>query len=233
MNARNFIIRLSIKSLLLALIALYSAFAGAAVPIVVDTFALPAAPTSKVAYGTLLSSTHQVAFNNLASSILGGIRGTTFNVYSDPLKSISAVSVGRGTLSVAQGTGAMAETLIAYGAFTRPQPNVGGPLLNLDLSTYDGLQLDFSGAEDGMNINVVYYTSSPLNQDSPLYYATNGVNIAPPTAGGPLSFVLGFDKVAHADFNWSHVDGIIVVINRSGPIPHTSYTLDKLTLVSK
>ena len=210
---------------------LISNIASAAVPIVVDTFDQPAVPSSKVAFGSLTSNTHQFSFNNLTSTVLGGIRGTTFNVYADSLKSISAVSVGRGTLSAAQGTGAMAETIVAYGAFTRPQPNVGGPLLNLDLSTYDGLKFDFSGAEDGMNINVVYYTSAPLNTNSPLYYSSSGVNIAPLVSGDTLSFVLDFNKLP--EFNWSHVDGIVVIINRSGPIPHTSYTLNKLTLVSK
>ncbi len=125
----------------------------------------------------------------------------------------------------------MAETLISYSAFTRPQPNVGGPLLNLDLSIYDGLKFDFTGSEDVMNINVVYYTSAPLNPAAPLYYAASGVNIAPSISGGPLSFVLDFNKVPA--FNWGHVDGIIVIINRSGPIPHTSYTLGKLTFVNK
>lgn len=204
-------------------------YANAATPLVVDKFDQPATPTNRVAYGALTSTTHTVSFNNLTNSVPGGIRGTTFNVYQDILKSISSVSVGRGTLSAAQGTGAMAETIINYGAFTRPQPDVGDPLLNLDLSAYNGMKFSFSGVEDALNVNVVYYTSAPLNPDAPLYYATSGVNIAPPSSGQPLTFVLNFSDVA--GFNWAHVDGIAVIINRAGPIPHTSYTLDTLTLV--
>ena len=60
----------------------------------------------------------------------GGIRETFLHVYNNPLHSASVLQVGEGNLSVAQETGAMAETLINYGAFTRPtgDPSVGGPL---------------------------------------------------------------------------------------------------------
>lgn len=213
------------------LLLLFATYVNAAIPLVLDSFDQPLAIKSKVAFGTLASPTHQFYFNDLISSVPGGIRGSTYNVYNDPLNSISVYSIGKGRMSVAQGTGAMAESLISYGAFTRPQPNVGGPLLGLDLSVYDGLKFDFTGTEDAMNINVVYYTSAPLNPAAPLYYASSGVNIAPSVSGGLLSFVLDFNKAP--EFNWTHVDGIIVIINRSGPIPHTSYTLDKLTFVSK
>jgi hypothetical protein len=161
----------------------------------------------------------------------GGVRESTLNMYGGTVDSISALSVGDGRLSVAQGTGAQAETLISYGGFTRPtgDPTVGGPLLGLDLSTYTGLSLEFSGVEDSLNVNVVYYTSAPLSSSSPVYYASSGVNVAPTLAGGPLSFVLEFS--ADEAFNWKHVDGIVVIINRSGPIPSTSYAVDKLTFV--
>lgn len=163
------------------------------------------------------------------STVPGGIREAFLHVYNNPLSSASVLQAGEGNLSVAQGTGAIAETLITYGAFTRPtgDPHVGGPLLDLELSGYNALKFDFTGVEDWLNVNVVFYTSAPLDPLTPLYYSQSAVNIAPAVPGGPLSFTLGVSN--NADFNWHQVDGIVVEINRSGPIPSTSYTLDQLS----
>ncbi|MBX3617723.1 hypothetical protein [Nitrosomonas sp.] len=162
-------------------------------------------------------------------SVPGGIREALLHVYNNPLHSVSVLQVGEGNLSVAQGTGAMAETLISYGAFTRPtgDPSVGGPLLGLDLSDYNALQFDFTGVEDALNLVVVFYTAEPLDPSSPLYYSQSGINIAPDIPGGPLSVNLGVSN--NSAFNWDHVDGITILINRSGPIPSTSYTLDQVS----
>ncbi|QOJ20836.1 MAG: PEP-CTERM sorting domain-containing protein [Gammaproteobacteria bacterium] len=162
-------------------------------------------------------------------AVPGGVREAFLHVYNNPLSSASVLQVGEGNLSVAQGTGAMAETLITYGAFTRPtgDPHVGGPLLGLDLSGYNALKFDFSGVEDWLNVNVVFYTAVPLNPLTPLFYSQSGINIVPAVPGGPLSFTLGVSN--NADFNWHQVDGVVVEINRSGPIPSTSYTLDRLS----
>lgn len=183
----------------------------------------PLASTSRV-----VQSTASTTINESDLPVLGGVRDTTLHVYGNPLNSAAVVTLGRGRLSVAQGTNAVAETIIAYGAFTRVggDPNVGGPLLGLDLSTQKALRFDFSGAEDGLNVNVVYYTSAPTSP-SWIYYTSSGINIAPPTSGGPLSFTLPVSD--DPSFNWRQVDGIVVLINRAGPTPHTSYTLDRLT----
>lgn len=162
-------------------------------------------------------------------SVPGGVREAFLHVYNNPLHSVSVLQVGDGNLSVAQGTGAMAETLINYGAFTRPtgDPSVGGPLLNLDLSEYNALQFNFSGVEDALNLVAVFYTSAPLDPSSPLYYSQSGLNIAPGIPGGPLS--VNLDVSNNLAFNWDQVDGIAILINRSGPIPSTSYTLDHVS----
>jgi hypothetical protein len=162
-------------------------------------------------------------------TVPGGIRETFLHVYSNPLNSASILQVGGGNLSVAQGTGAMAETLITYGSFTRPtgDPSVGGPLLGLDLSGFNALKFDFSGVEDWLNVVVVFHTTAPLDPLTPLFYSQSAVNIAPAVPGGPLSFTLGVSN--NAAFNWDQVDGVVVEINRSGPIPSTSYTLDQLS----
>ena len=104
---------------------------------------------------------------------------------------------------------------------------VGGPLLNLDLSAYRSMRLAFSGAEDGLNLNVTYYTSNPLNPAVPLNYATAGINVAPSSSGGPIEAHLPL--ATDPGFNWKRVDGIAIVINRAGPTPHTSYTLDQVS----
>lgn len=185
-------------------------------------------------YDEELASTSRVVQSRATTTInesdlpvSGRVRDITLNVYSNPLNSASVVTVGRGRLSVAQGTNAVAETVIAYGAFTRVggDPTAGGPLMGLDLSTQSALRFDFSGAEDGVNVNVVYYTSAPTSP-SWIYYTSSGINIAPPTSGGPLSFTLPVSD--DPSFNWKQVDGIVVLINRAGPTPHTSYTLDRL-----
>jgi hypothetical protein len=31
--------------------------------------------------------------------------------------------------------------------------------------------------------------------------------------------------------DWTRIDGVAIVINRSGPTPHTAYTLDELAFV--
>ena len=68
---------------------------------------------------------------------------------------------------------------IAYGAFTRinGNPTVDGPFLRLNLKDYKNLQLDFTDAEDGLNINVIYYTATPVIPK--VCYSTKSINIVP------------------------------------------------------
>ncbi len=215
------------------LVALSSAIgslclAGSAHALVLDEFAAPNPGWARTASGApdLPPATLRVCEAGLP--VLGGVRDVYHRAYGNPLNSVTAVGVGEGRLSVAQGTGLTAETLVMYGAFTRVDcnPVVGGPRLALDLSKYRSLRLVFSGAEHGLNLNVTYYTANPLNPAVPLYYSGGGINIAPSTSGGALEAHLpaGTDP----NFNWRQVDGIVIIINRSGPTPHTSYTLDRI-----
>jgi hypothetical protein len=163
----------------------------------------------------------------------GGVRDTYHGIYKNPIDSVSAVGVGNGRLTVAQGTGTIAETLISYGAFTRTgcDPWSGGPGMRLDLSAFRALKLVFAGAEHAMNINVVYYTSAPLAVPGGQYYTGVGLNVAPSAPGEALDVLL--PAAQDPTFNWRQVDGIVVIINRSGPIPHTSYTLDRIEFVGE
>ena len=197
-----------------------------------DAFDGPTAPGSAVVIGPPVTSSDSAAVRDFEPGVIGGVRESWLHVYDNEKSSASVLSVGAGRLSTAQGAGAIAETIISYGAFTRPtgDPSVGGPLLNLDLSGFGGLKFDFSAVEHGLNVNVTYYTSEPLDPAAPLYYSGSGINVAPTAPGEPLSFVLPF---ADRDgFNWKRVDGVIVIINRAGPTPSTSYTLDNLAFTS-
>jgi len=214
---------------LAAFICVAAAFSNVAHALVLDTFDVPVPVTTHVVHGTPGSPTATFTLNETGVAVPGGARDTTLNMYGNPLGSIAALAVGGGRVSTAQGTGVTAETIVAYGAFTRVggNPAIGGPLLGLDLSSFRNLVIEFSGAEDVLNLNVVYYTSSPLNPAVPLYYASAGVNVSPTTSGAPLVVKLPVSN--NPLFNWRRVDGVILLINRSGPTPATSYTLDTLS----
>jgi hypothetical protein len=201
--------------------------AAAALPLL-DDFSAPASGWTRTASGAPGSPGAVVRVCEAGLPVPGGARDVYHSIYGNPLASISALAAGEGRLSVAQGTGTTAETLVMYGAFTRVDCNlrVGGPRFALDLSAWKSLRLVFSGAEDALNLNVTYYTAAPLNPAAPVYYATNGINIAPAASGAALEAALAVNN--DPAFNWKQVDGIVVIINRSGPHPHTSYTLQRL-----
>lgn len=206
-------------------------YALAATPLILDTFDVPVPLTTRVVSGAAGSPSASVTLNEIGLPVPGGARDTTLNMYGNPLGSVAALALGGGRVSTAQGTGVTAETIVAYGAFTRlgGVPTASGPRLGLNLSSYKNLLLEFSGAEDGLNLNVTYYTAAPLNPADPLYYTTAGIHVRPTASGAPLAVRL---PVAHNPaFNWHRVDGIVVLINRSGSTPATSYTLDKLSFV--
>ncbi len=217
---------------LAALLLGAAAFAAQASTWLLDDFSAPAPSRVAVATGAPGSAGATALLRDFTPTVPGGVRDSVLSVYGNPLNSASVLQVGDGMLSVAQGTGATAETLVSYGAFTRPtgNPLVAGPLLGLDLSAYDGLRFDFAGAEDVLNVNVTCYTSAPLDPGSPLYYSTSGINVAPASTGAPLSFTLGFS--AAPGFNWTQVDGLVVLTNRAGPTPSTSYTLDTMSFIT-
>jgi hypothetical protein len=195
-------------------------------PFVLDTFDSPNVRSSRVVQGKR-ESTAVMYETNLP--VRAGARDTGMRILENPLNSLAAVTVGGGNLSVAQGTRVAAETVISYGAATRVggNPQQGGPLLGLNLSNYKNLQFEFSGVEDVLNINVIYHTSSPFSPTG--YYSTTGINIAPSATNAPLTFKLPMNN--DPKFNWQKVDGITVLINRSGGASSTSYTLDTLKFV--
>ena len=200
----------------------------AAAPLLLDDFSDPS-----TAVMTTITGTNSVTFVDYGS-MLGGVREIDYNLYSNPSSSSVGLTRGAGSVGINAGPDALGELLLSYGAFTRPSgdPTIPGPLLMQDLTPYNALKLDFTSVNEPLNINVVYYTSAPLASSCPpcLYYSQSGVNIGPDMAGDPLSVVLSFDPTPL--FDYGQVDGVIVLIDRSGDSRGNAYTLDNMEFVN-
>lgn len=207
---------------LLSLLWAVCAGASQAAPLVIDSFDTPTAP-----HTVARTNLKPMFFRDFGTTMVGGVRETTYHVYTNPGQAVAALAVGKGQISVAAGTGVLGEMLASWGAFTRPKGNdEGGPLLGLDLSHQHRAELSFSGVEYGLNINVVLYTHAPLNPDNPLYYTQAGLNVAPSAPGDPLTVTLAFNP---ADgFNYAQVDGIVLLVDRSGNATQNSYVLNQV-----
>lgn len=70
-------------------------------------------------------------------------------------------------------------------------------------------------------------SAAPVNPLIPLYYRQSGINTIPVISEELLLF--GLDVSNIADFNWYQTGGIAFEINRSGPIPSISHTLEQLS----
>jgi hypothetical protein len=202
-----------------------AALQAQAAPITLDDFDAPATPRVAAKLGT-----KNVFFRDFTASVPGDVRELTYNLYINPLNAVAAVSLGGGQMTMAAGTGALGETVISYGAFTRPvDPNIGGPLLGIDLGSARSIELAFAGVESPLNLVVVLYTSNPLPGTEPLYYSQAAANSAPDVPGGPMTVKLDFD--ATNNFNYNQVDGVTVLIDRSGSARQNSYALTSLRFV--
>jgi hypothetical protein len=201
-----------------------AALQAQAAPIALDDFDAPTTPRVAAKLGT-----EDVFFRDF-TSVPGGVRELTYNLYINPLNAVAAVSLGGGQMTMAAGTGALGETVISYGAFTRPDgPDIGGPLLGIDLGSSRSIELAFAGVESPLNLVVVLYTSNPLPGTEPLYYSQAAANSAPDVPGGPMTVKLAFD--ATNNFNYNQVDGVTVLIDRSGSARQNSYALTSLRFV--
>jgi hypothetical protein len=200
-----------------------------AAPLLLDSFDAPNTSSHRVVKGKPDNATSKIVLYESNLPVRAGARDIGLNMYQNPLNSLAAINIGNGNVSVAQGTKVKAETVIAYGAFTRigRNRNIGGPLLGLNLKDYKNFQLDFTGAEDVLNINVIYYTSAPIKPD--VSYSTTSRNISPSSPTAPLTVTLPVND--DDNFNWQKVDGIVVIINRANDKDSTSYTLDTLKFI--
>ncbi len=218
---------LSRFGLALGLAALLAVRTAAAADLLVDDFVAPAPVRT-----SLLTGLGEETLLDFDASVLGGVRGVYHHNYTNPLGSLSALSVGDGQLASTVGVGARSEVLVSYGAFTRPTgaPDIGGPLLGLDASGYDTFRWTFSGVSTVMNLIVVMYTADPLDPSNPLYYSTAAVNAAPAVAGGPM--VVDLPMTLADPFNFAQVDGIVLLMNRANGATQVAFNLDRFELVS-
>jgi hypothetical protein len=210
-----------------AVLLTFTSPGATAATLVVDDFSAPGVPATST-----LSGVNSFTFNQFTATVPGGVRGVNHNMYTNPSAATTTLSSGGGVLSSATGAGAQTEVVVAYGAFTRPtgDPLVGGPLLGLNTTPYNAFRFDFTSISSVLNINVILYTSNPLNPITPLYYSTVGVNVAPLVPGGPLSFDLPF--FGTDPFNYSQVDGIVFLINRANDATGVSFVLDNFSLTT-
>lgn len=216
---------LSARTSLLAVAFLATLLASAqAAPLMVDSFAAPRAPHADAKVGL-----RESFFRDFDASMLGGVREASYSVYLNPKQSVAALAVGKGQVSVAAGTGALGELVLRWGAFTRPSgdPDVAGPLLGQDLSGRHTLEISFSGVEYGLNVVATLYTANPTTTD--VYYTTTGVNTAPATPGEPLTVRLKFDPAN--GFNYAQMDGVVLLVDRSGNSPQNSYVMTQARFV--
>jgi len=214
--------RLLVPALLMGAASLFSPAAQAA-SVLIDDFSAPSPAGSATATGN-----DSVLLRDFTTTVPGGVREVTYNLYRNPANSHVDVSVGGGSVQVAAGAGALGELLFAYGAFTRPtgDVNVGGPLLAWDLSGYDAIELDFSSVDQALNIA---YTLYSRNNGSGLFYNSTGINVAPAVPGGPVTAIIPFASTA---FNFHEVDGVFFEIDRSGSATGNRYTLDSARFVT-
>jgi hypothetical protein len=202
------------------------ALAGPAAAQVLDGFASPQPGWTRAVTGLRgeTSAAQRVCDTGVAT--MGGLRDTMHEILVNPHNSLSAIAVGGGRLAVAQGAGTQSETLIGYGAFTRYECGAGGKLMAQNLAHAKSLVFSFTGVEDALSLHVVYYTSAPRNPEQPQYYAVTGINgITVPAHGGVFETRVPMND--DPGFNWERVDGIAVIINRSGG-PQNSFTLRKM-----
>ena len=202
-----------------------------AASLVLDDFSVPGAAVLQTPTGTGAQFFDRT-FDTFAG-VAGQVRESNYNLYSDPLSSGANVLLGGGIAAVVAGSEALGEFLFAYGAFTRPtgDPAIGGPLMGLDLTAFNSFRAEFSGVAQALNLNVVLYTSAPnlLPDNTPLFYLQSGINIAPGAPGDPLTADLFLNALPIAAyFNFSQVDGIVFLIDRSANSRGNAYALDTL-----
>ncbi len=216
--------------------ALACASAANAAVLVLDDFRSPSTPAFGVPTGTG-AQFFERSFGSFAG-LAGQVREANYNLYYDPSSGGASASVGGGFAAVNASTDALGEYVFSYGAFTRPtgDPGIAGPFMGLDLRSFDTFSAEFSDVRFGLNINVVLYTSAPhlMPDGTPLYYLQSGINIAPVSEGSALAADLYLDArnpiaAGYAPyFNFSQVDGVFLVIDRSGYSAGNKYLLDTL-----
>ncbi len=209
-----------------------AAWSASATTLLVDDFSSPVAPVVGTVSGAPASPGAIWQHFDTGSSILGGERVSYLDVTASSTGGSASLAVGDGLAHVQQDPGVAVEALFFYGAYTSSFGDLGAtaPRWGLDLSSFAALAFDFKSASDPLNLVITLYTTAPLDPLNPIYYATQGINVAAPPPGTPLTAWLAFDH--RPEFNWQQVDGMAVLVNRANPVTGASYRLEALSLVS-
>jgi len=221
----------------LALAALLSALgaapAASASSLLLDDFAAPTPPVN------LQAPSQQ--FVTSQPGTYAGVAGQNRAAYYFPYYPNTAAgasntaTLGNGALTVAALPGTIGEVELGYGAYGAPASNLtaNGPFLNLDLSGYDALHLNFSSLDKPVNLIVSFYTSNPVAGSGPRYYLNGEITLNPAVGGGAVSGDILFkgadSNVPPALFNFAQIDGLVVLIDRATVPDGNSYQLNNLS----
>lgn len=215
------------------LTTLWTAQAACASSLLLDDFAAPVPVVGIVAPS-----------QNFVTSQAGtyaGVAGQNRAAYYFPYYSSSAAApagtatVGGGAVQVAATVASIGEVQLGYGAYGAPASNLtaNGPFLHLDLSGSDDLRLSFSSLAKQLNVVIGFYTSTPAPGSGSLYYLDAEVDLMPAADGGPVSrdvLFKGADAFTPpALFNFSQVDGMVVIFDRASATEGNSYSLNSLS----
>lgn len=206
--------------------------AWAVTPIELDNFSSPS-PAQSIVTPSRNWASHTAG---TYAGVAGQFRDAYYWQYlPTPLaNTTSTATIGQGAANVQSAPGQLGEFVLGYGSWANDPktPLVQGPALNLNLSAYNDLQVNFSRMDKSTNINVVFYTQNPVPGSMPLYYWDAGVNVAPTVPGGPITVDLLFKDKGSDRFNFSKVDGIFFVADRAGNSMGNGYSLNNLQLTA-
>lgn len=153
----------------------------------------------------------------------------------------STATLGTGGVSVQAAPGEIGELALGYGAYAQGGAE-NGKLLNLDLSQYDDLQVQFSKLDGPINLLVGFYTSVP-GADG-IYYWDGEVNYTPTHPGGPATVDIlfkGRDQYqstfppVYSDptqYDFSKIDGVTFIVDRAAQSEGNGYEITNLTFTT-
>jgi len=223
--------RLLVPTVLLPLLC--AAQAASASTLLLDDFAAPVPAISMVAPSQNFVTSQAGSYAGVA----GQFRAAYYFPYASSTGAApgGTAQIGQGTVTVAAAPASIGELELGYGAYGAPPSDLAanGTNLNLDLSAYNDLQLRFASLAQPVNVIVGFYTSKPVAGSGPLYYLDAQIQLNPAADRGPVSgdvLFKGADSSTPPSlFNFSQVDGMVVIVDRASAIYGNSYSLTSLS----
>jgi PEP-CTERM motif len=198
-------------ALISAAILAASAPSASAASLLIDDFANPGAPNTYSAAGVA----------TIADTTEAGppVRSVFADSYINPLDGVTTLTTGGGEVTLSSPMGARAEVLLGYGAFA-------GVSESIDTTPYNDIRLDFARATDALNLNVVFYSSTGPS----IFYLLSGRNVSPAPGNAPFTTYIPISSLA--GFDRTNVDGIVLVVDRSGDSFGASWALKDFALTT-